>query len=511
MVRFILPFTSPCPRPRNLNLNLNRPHSSPFTPLAGFPLPTLILSLAANLSATELPDYKIGDTAKDDIFVPTQLVVIDPDETVALKQKEALRVPVICRYYTNAVDEVENNFRLTFANTRSNFLQALEAAFNRPKLGTQAVASPKFHRITMSFQRQNKSFPLSTNLATVWALGESDRVLQSSLAATLRESMSRPLRLARLPPELKLGYTVRLVPLADWDEPLSLEQAEQRGWNTRQTNIITLGKARDELLKSFALDDLALAKFLNTFLKSNCVPDPVLTLQSRAKNTDAIYAADRYEPGQLLVQRGQIIDKKIKLALDQLREKTAIGDLQQQVNRHQWSARQADLRNRWIAAGVGALVLVLSGAVWVLARRRRPTSLLPVLLQSDRSVVTVECPSCSEPVPVPIQNGPEDLRARLAPLLARLMMTKLMQRIISQRSALLQTQQLALSEMTELEQRLDKVHAPLQDRLRAYEQRISDLEKELARKGEENRELIKAKIQMARKQLTATKERLELN
>jgi len=47
--------------------------------------------------------------------------------------------------------------------------------------------------------------------------------------------------------------------------------------------------------------------------------------------------------------------------------------------------------------------------------------------------------------------------------------------------------------------------------MRAYELRIVELEKELALKGEENRELTKAKIQVMRKQLEATKEWLELN
>jgi cob(I)alamin adenosyltransferase len=76
---------------------------------------------------------------------------------------------------------------------------------------------------------------------------------------------------------------------------------------------------------------------------------------------------------------------------------------------------------------------------------------------------------------------------------------------------MLDTQKRAAAEMTELEDRLEKLHAPLQDRLRAYQARISELEKELATKGEENRELTKAKIQLVRKQLAATQDQLGLN
>ena len=72
---------------------------------------------------------------------------------------------------------------------------------------------------------------------------------------------------------------------------------------------------------------------------------------------------------------------------------------------------------------------------------------------------------------------------------------------------LLDSQDNAASEMAALEARLEKVQAPLQVRLAAYEHRIAELEKELAVRGEENRELLKAKIEMMRKQLEAEREK----
>ena len=73
--------------------------------------------------------------------------------------------------------------------------------------------------------------------------------------------------------------------------------------------------------------------------------------------------------------------------------------------------------------------------------------------------------------------------------------------LVTQRSDMMNAQQAAAAEMAELERRLSELHTPLQDRLRAYEGKIADLEKALAAKGEENRELIKAKIELMRKQL----------
>jgi hypothetical protein len=76
-----------------------------------------------------------------------------------------------------------------------------------------------------------------------------------------------------------------------------------------------------------------------------------------------------------------------------------------------------------------------------------------------------------------------------------------------ERANLLSAQQKAAAEMWELAQRLEQLHTPLQDRIVAYEKRIQELETELAAKGEENRELIGARITVARQQLLVERER----
>ena len=451
-------------------------------------------------------------------MTPIQLVVIDPEDTAALKQKEALRVPVICRYYTNAGEQVETEFRAAFASTRSNFLNAVELAFKTRELAAPAVATPKFHRVTISFQRQNQGFPLSTNLAAIWAVVESDREYQAALAARLREAMSHPIRAGALPQEAKpLSYNVRLVPMWDWNEPLSLEMADARGLSVRRTNLFTLKRARDRLQESFPSADLPLAKFLASFLKTNVIIDVELTRENRVRRTEPLWAADRYEAGQMLVKRGQTIDKKVKAALDLLREKTALGSLEQQLQADRLQARRRQARDRWMLAGSSALFLALLAGVWRLARPKKPVSLLPARVSyfDENGALVISCPTCSETIVVP-NVGPEALPAphvheRLLPHLVHMLKDAFVRKLITQRSDLLDMQQKAAADIAEMEERLAKIHAPLQERLRAYEQRISELEKELAQKGEENRELIKAKIQIAREHLAAAKDWVELN
>jgi len=152
-----------------------------------------------------------------------------------------------------------------------------------------------------------------------------------------------------------------------------------------------------------------------------------------------------------------------------------------------------------------------------MARRRQAGSLLPArVLREETGAIVVSCPACDETIVVPqVMPGAampaSNAREWLLPHIARLLKDKLVSKLLSHRSHLLDTQEKAAADVAELEERLAKLHAPLQDRLRAYEQRIYELEKELAQKGEENRELIKAKIQLTKEHLEAAKDWVEMN
>jgi septal ring factor EnvC (AmiA/AmiB activator) len=92
-------------------------------------------------------------------------------------------------------------------------------------------------------------------------------------------------------------------------------------------------------------------------------------------------------------------------------------------------------------------------------------------------------------------------QSALAPHLMQAVKDAVVQELAAQRNELLKAQQSAASELVELVQRLDKLHAPMNKRLHAYENRIEELEKQLASRTEENQELLKAKIDLTRHQL----------
>ena len=93
------------------------------------------------------------------------------------------------------------------------------------------------------------------------------------------------------------------------------------------------------------------------------------------------------------------------------------------------------------------------------------------------------------------------LREKLMPELAEFVKQSLVQGLAAQRDALLAMQQQAMHSLIEMESRLAALQAPMQDRIRAYETRITDLEKEISVQGTEMRELTRTILQLMRKKL----------
>ena len=62
-------------------------------------------------------------------------------------------------------------------------------------------------------------------------------------------------------------------------------------------------------------------------------------------------------------------------------------------------------------------------------------------------------------------------------------------------------------ELAELERRFVEACTPLEERLRTYERRIADLERQLTEQGNQNQALIQATIVSTRKRLETARER----
>jgi hypothetical protein len=145
--------------------------------------------------------------------------------------------------------------------------------------------------------------------------------------------------------------------------------------------------------------------------------------------------------------------------------------------------------------------------------------------------VSVNCPACgrdgtiaanesirkmlhgkTQPLPPPsVAAVLKAAQSSLESHLVEALKDAVVQELASQRRELLAGQQQAAAELTELARRLEAVQTPMFERLRAYEQRIAELEKELGEQSKENRELLQLKIEMTRRQLESERSRIHFN
>lgn len=473
--------------------------------------------------AAELPsmlDYRVGDQAEADIATPIPLVVFDPVRTQALRSNEAARVTPIFRQHTGAGAAAEAELRAAYTNAVSQFAAGLERLFNHPlPLLNAELESPKYAEFLKAWREQNPNFPLTAPLAELWALGDLGDIALERQVVRLRRFTNALVRPDALPAGERLSAgTLRLVGVPSLQTPLTLAQADRSGRNVARTNVLTLDKFRQDAQKATNAVGRAEAKYVAGFLRPNCFFDEELTRQARARRVAELNAADRYEAGQVIVKQGELITDRTKLALDELQSRTAAQRVQaaadQERGRVEAEAAQAQhvanetlKTNRWLLAGMGAAAAGFVGlAVFVFVRRRalmaarhRPVPVGQALVLHDGGAE--EWRERALAAEARAEKAGELLRTKMLPHLAGGMMQEFAQRLLVQRREILSDHQTAELEVAELAERLQQVHAPLEERLRAYEKRIAELEAELAEKGEQNLALIRARIDSTRQKM----------
>jgi hypothetical protein len=225
---------------------------------------------------------------------------------------------------------------------------------------------------------------------------------------------------------------------------------------------------------------------------------------------------DSYEAAEAIVRKGQVIDRKALSALAAMREKSMIGTLQTKLEHEQTVAVQIKGQTKLLGVSLGLVCVVLILILWRL--RPRPSTALvtlpgqAALPGGERNALpSGEGDDAWRSRAIVVEGKAERAHQAIRSGVMGWMRDKFVRTLFRQRAELLDAQQKAEAEMHELEQRLEHLHAPLQERITAYEQRIEELEKDLAAKGEENRELIGARINVARQHLSMERERFGIN
>jgi len=492
-------------------------------------------ALAADLP--DVPEYSIGDRAAADVVTPTALVVFDPTQTEWLRRAEGQKVAPFFRVLPGTPEESEEALRAGFVAMRTAFSESLRAVFGHPvPLLTAEYAQPRFKDALESFRKQHPDFPLSQAMTEQWAFGNSAEPVLEEWRQLFRKLAVQHVREDALPEGERLTTSSVRFLVEPLPRNLSLAEAESRSQTLPRTNLLTLTQARQDSLGAAGEADRRRAlRWLVEFLRPNCVLELDLTQQARARRAEAIHVVDRYEAGQALVKEGQPITAKVQRALAELRAQTAAmrtaaaaareraerSRVQAEAAAAQQTAEATRRTNRWLEGGLLASALLMALLLWQARRRRRaaardwPAQSMPAQWSGEASSLVPATDAAGAAsgelawreralaAEARADKATAMLRSGLLPHLARWMMGELVRRLVSHRSTLLAEQTRAESEVSDLAMRLEQLKTPIEERLRAYEKRITELESELAAKGAQNAELIKAKIESTRKKLAA--------
>jgi hypothetical protein len=475
------------------------------------------LFLSVGLMRAALPDYKLGDVATDDVITPVPLLVVNPDATDALKQKVAQQVPTIVRRIVPSTAEAEAELRASIATAQKNFMAAMTVALNGRSPTAADLDSPAYAATLRDAVRDGPKYMPFARLAPLWVRGTSDAIVVDSLLQPVREVLAQPIVGDTLENPLLPNHPVRLIQVQTAIDSPSIQELETAGTTITVGKIISLSRARRVVETYFPSNQKDMGLFASGFVRINAFPAPGLTEILRSKRMDGVTVNDTYDAAQAVIKKGQIIDRKALSALAAVREKSLIGTLQTKLEQEQTVAGQITQQTKWLVAGLGVMGLALVLIFWRL--RARPSNALVPVANAYQALPGMEQQA------LPGGGGDEHWRNRAMVAEGKAeraqeairtgalgwMKEKLFQNLSSQRAELLSAQQRAESEMRELEQRLEQLHTPLQERIAAYEKRIEELEQDLAAKGEENRELIGARISVAKQQLSVERGRFGTN
>lgn len=465
----------------------------------------LMLSFQAGRAAA--PDTNLGDVAAEDVVTPVRLTVLDPEATQALQQRVAEQVHFIVRVTPGTADEAERTLRQTVAAARQDFV----ATLHRLGAGAAQPGAPTFTKAVLEVAgRSVPDLPIG-ELAPLWAKGASDEALVSALILPLRQAMTQPIVANPAEDPVPANTLVRLLPVADPDAAPTAAELDSGGKVVPSGRVISLWRAQRLVETYFPDEQEDLGKFAASFVRANAYPDPHLTAVLRARRIEGVAVNDTYEAGEVVIRKGQVIDRKAESALAELRKESLIGVLQARLDQQRSVTVELKSQTKWIVAGLAVVAAVLGAILWRL-RARPKVTLLPVPADGGLGGWPPGDGDGSwRNRALAAETRAERAQAALRSGVLSWMREKVIQTLYRDRTELLSAQRRAAAEMMEFERRLKQVHAPWQQRVDAYERRIQELEREIAAVDEENRLLLGARIAAAREQLKVERERASSN
>jgi hypothetical protein len=447
------------------------------------------LSGADRTEVSSVPEYKIGDLAIEDVIVPAGLTPPDSGLEFGLDGTGRLWV---YRRDLEVTARVVEELQADFVRSQDRFREVLVEAFGELPIERRDVNSVRFRSLQATFQNRNEGFPVNYQLAVSWAyeLDDSHFFLPVSLSvfesfvgrAVVPDGVVRP----------EDGDRVLVVPagqIGDGDRPVAeiLEDAVLIDGNS----VDEISDVRERVYRALAGESLILAQYVARHIRPNAAIDDDLTADLRLYKESMDALAARLTAGAIIVRKGDRITEETISLLAELEKAVDESRTNRQdeglLRSPSWlpsflSPERFTSVNGWMV-GFG-LALVVAIAVWATSHLRKNKTRLPAVIVRPGDAGSFGAAG-------------HDADA----VLVRALRDRTVQALYSQHREFLAHEKSATDLLKDFERRIAALEPGSREKIRRYEARIEELERKLADKEAENRELIQRQIESTRKEI----------
>ncbi|MEZ5276449.1 MAG: hypothetical protein R3F07_08730 [Opitutaceae bacterium] len=436
-------------------------------------------------------DYQIGDVAEADIFVPAGLRSIDRSLGLGLSAESRPEQLWVYRRELETTARVVASLQADFVEAQRRFRAVLIETFGQIPVSRRDVNSVRFRSLQATFQNANDGFPVSYQLAVAWAYELDDSHFFLPVSLSVYECF---IGRAVLPEEEILpdyADEVLVLPVNQSVPEGPVEETMEGAVAISGISVDAIPVVQDRVYRALAGESLILADYVSRRVVPNAIVDEDLTRRLRSRKAVIDSLSQQLTPGALVVGRGETITQshldrlaalqKVMLPPEiDLRGKPKLSFRFLQPST--WLHGEWSVADRW-NLGLG-FFLILAASAWVIILQRRPRSRLPAVIPDGRNG----------------GFGTEEERAEES-VIVRALRDRTVQALYSQHKDFLEHERSATELLREFEERVASLEPRTQAKIRSYEAKIEELERQLADKEEENRELIRIQIQNTRKEM----------
>jgi len=453
----------------------------------------LVIGLA--LAALGAPRLLAEGTSKAALYAPVDMEVVDVEATIAIATKAGERLPLVLVHDPAVGAEVGVVFDAAFAQTRAVFMDRLQATFGVATLDVVDVGEAAFREFRAEFQKNNPLFPVSPALAQTWARGFDGEPIRERIAALLR-AFHRD----QLIGEIRPASSVFVVAPGTGAGARAWGEVAPHARVVEPTAVLTIASAGDLLRRMNDPLDRAAGGYLSGLLRGTVAEDSHLTGLLLRDRIGGAVVQRSIARGAGLSEAGHPVDAWAPLALAQL---ARLGI--QPLDAPPSSDASASAATAGAPTGESLAPGGVAGGWWI-------AGVIVVLIGATGGGVVVWRSRVRGSRAIELSTAGAAGEAMI-PHLARELKDRLVRALFTQRSVLLANEQAASRRVQEMEERLARLQPAIAEKIRGYEQRIESLEKEIAERDAETRDLLRAKLVLARKELDAeiSRNRLDWN